>query len=386
MTSTGPTVPRRNPKSSNRATLMELFFDVFYVAMFAQLSMQLAQHPTWSGLGQRLILLLAAWWTWSVTAVTTEFYDPGLRVIQGVIASTMFGVSLMAVAVPGAYDGRGLLFASAYVGLHLVRGILLIVALRPRRGHAREQRFLLWFVVSGALWIAGGLAGPSWRTGLWASALAVDFAASALRYPTPGRGRVPLDQYAQLSVHFGERYQQIAILALGELTLMATLQFGSSVYTPARTVAFLAAIVTALLFWQIYVLQSNKLVDRSAHKHPRHAVRLAPYVYAVLVTGIIATSAGVDLVLHDPLGSTTASWVVLIVGGPVLFVVGRMGSEYVLLGQLPPSRLAWLALLVGSTPLLVMLAPILVVALVGCVLVGITITDSRRIRREAPAG
>lgn len=229
----------------------------------------------------------------------------------------------------------------------------------------------------------GGAVGSS-GTGLWGGALAVDFAASALCYPTPRRGRIPLDQYAQLSVHFGERYQQIAILALGELTLMATLQFGSSVYTPARTAAFLAAIVTALLFWQIYVLQSNKLVDRSAHKHPRHAVRLAPYVYAVLVTVIIATSAGVDLVLHDPLGSTTASWVVLIVGGPVPFVVGRMGSD-VLLGQLPPSRLAWLALLVGSTPLLVMLAPILVVALVGCVLVGITITDSRRIRRAALA-
>ncbi|MGW5582189.1 low temperature requirement protein A [Micromonospora chokoriensis] len=386
MTSTEPTEPRRNPKSSNRATLLELFFDVFYVAMFAQLSMQLAEHPTWDGLGQRLILLLAAWWTWSVTAVTTEFYDPGLRAIQTVIATTMFGVTLMAVAVPGAYDGRGLLFAGAYVGLHLGRGTLLIVALRPRRAHVREQRFLFWFVLSGALWIAGGLSGPGWRTGLWASALAVDYAASALRYPTPGRGRIPLDQYARLSVHFGERYQQIAILALGELTLMATLQFAIANYTPARTVAFLAAIVTALLFWQIYVLQSNKLVDRSAHRQPRRAVRLAPYVYSVLITGVIATSAGMDLVLHKPMGSTPATWIVLIVGGPVLFVLGRMGSEYVLLGQLPPSRLAWLALLVGSTPALALLAPILVVALAVCVLVGITVTDSRRIRRAALAG
>ncbi|MFI6241891.1 low temperature requirement protein A [Micromonospora sp. NPDC050795] len=54
-------------------------FDVFYVAMFAQLSMQLATKPTWGGLGQSIILLLAAWWTWAGTAIDTEYYDPRLR-------------------------------------------------------------------------------------------------------------------------------------------------------------------------------------------------------------------------------------------------------------------------------------------------------------------
>ncbi|MDG4759262.1 low temperature requirement protein A [Micromonospora sp. WMMD710] len=247
----------------------------------------------------------------------------------GAAPAPLVGVALMAVAIPGAYGGRGLALASRYVGLQLVRGVTLIIALRPRRAHAREERFLFWFVVSGVLWIIGGFAAPAWRTGLWLAALVINYLAAALRYPTPVRGRIPLEQYSQLSVHFGERYQQIAILALGELTLT----FGGLPYTPARAVGFAAALLTALLFWQIYVLQSNKLVDRSVHRRPRQSVYLAPYIYAVVVTGVIATSAGVDLVLHEPLGVTTpASWVVLIVGGPVLFVVGRMNSEYVLLG------------------------------------------------------
>ncbi|WP_422737394.1 low temperature requirement protein A [Micromonospora sp. WMMD729] len=385
MTRADPTGPRRKPTSSARATLLELFFDVFYVAVFAQLSMQLAADPTWGGLGQRLVLLLAAWWTWSVTVNTTEFYDPQLRAVQGVVVGTMVGVSLIAVAIPGAYGGRGLLFAVAYVGLHLARGVMLIVALRPRRAHAREERFLFWFVVSGVLWIAGGFASPGWRTGLWVGALAIDYLAAALRYPTPLRGRIPLEQYSQLSVHFGERYQQIAILALGELALMTTLTFGSVGYTPARAVAFAAAILTALLFWQIYVLQSNKLVDRSAHWRPRASVYLAPYVYACVVTGVIATSAGVDLVLHEPVRTTPASWVLLIVGGPVLFVVGRMNSEYVLLGQLPKSRLAWLALLIALTPVLAMLVPVLVTVVTAAGLVGITLTDTWRLRARALA-
>ncbi|MBM0232316.1 low temperature requirement protein A [Micromonospora sp. STR1_7] len=184
----------------------------------------------------------------------------------------------------------------------------------------------------------------------------------------------------------GERYQQIAILALGELTLMATLKFASAVHTPARAAAFLTAIATALLFWQIYVRQSNTLVDRSAHQSPRQAVRIAPYVYAVVVTGVIATSAGVDLVLEEPRGTTPASWLVLIVGGPALFVLGRMGSEYVLLGQLLRSRLVWLALLIGATPALTMLGPILVVAVTAGVLFGITLSDAWRLRQGASVG
>ncbi|MEV4810116.1 low temperature requirement protein A [Micromonospora avicenniae] len=385
MTSTNPTGVRRDIRLSQRATLLELFFDVFYVAMFAQLSMQFAKDPSWAGLGQSLLLLLAAWWTWSVTTLATEFYDPRLRVIQGVIAGTLFGVVLMAVAVPGAYGGRGLLFACAYVGLHVVRGILLIVALRRHRAHARAERFLFWFVVSGSLWLAGGFVDPAWRAPVWAGALVVDYVAAALRYPTPKRGRVPLDEYDELSVHFPERYQQIAILVLGELALMATLQFGSAVYTPVRVVAFLTAIAIALLFWQIYVVQTGRFVDRSAHQRPRRAVRLAPYVYAGLVSGVIATSAGAELVLHEPVGTTPVSWVVLIVGGPVLYVLGRMGSEYALLGQLSRSRLGWLALLVGVAPALTALAPIVVMIVTTAVLVGITLTDTWRVRREASA-
>ncbi|TYB93209.1 low temperature requirement protein A [Micromonospora sp. WP24] len=383
MTSTGPSGVRRDPRASKRATLLELFFDVFYVAMFVQLSMQFARDTSWDGLGQSLVLLLAAWWTWSVTALVTEYYDPRLRVIQAVITSTVFGVILMASAVPGAYGERGLLFGGAYVGLHLVRGFMLIVVLRRRSAHARAQRFLFWFCVSGSLWLVGGFIDPAWRAPLWAGALVIDYVVAALRYPTPWRGRVPLDQYDQLSVHFGERYQQIAILVLGELALTATLQFGSAGYTLARAAAFLTAIVTALLFWQIFVLQTGKFIDWSAHHRPRRAALRAPYVYAVLVTGVIATSAGVELVIHEPFGTTPASWLILIVGGPILFVLGRMGSEYVLLRQLSRSRLGWLALLVVLTPALSALAPIFVSIVTMGVLVGITLTDMWRNRRDA---
>ncbi|MDG4835733.1 hypothetical protein O7631_04290 [Micromonospora sp. WMMD967] len=64
-------------------------------------------------------------------------------------------------------------------------------------------------------------------------------------------------------------------------------------------------------------------------------------------------------------------------------MLGRVGSEYVLLNQLPPTRLAWLALLLATTPVLTMLAPVLTMIASATALAGITITDVRQIRRVA---
>ncbi|MFC6016124.1 low temperature requirement protein A [Plantactinospora solaniradicis] len=383
MTSTSPAGLLRDPGSSNRSTLLELLFDVFYVATFAQLSMHLAGDLTWRGVGQNAILLLAAWWTWSVTSLATDFFDPRRRVIRGVIASTMFGVGLMTAAIPNAFGAQGLLFAGAYVGIHVVRGVLLIGALRGHLAQVRVERFLFWFVLSGVLWLAGGLVDPAWRAALWAGALVVDYVSAALRYPTPRLGRVPLDQYERLSSHFGERYQQITILIIGDLVLASTLKLSVAEFSTARVVVFLAAISAALLLWQIYVFRTDLFVARAVHKHPLRAVRLASYIYAVLVAGVIAMTAGVDLVLRHPFGTPRASWVALVVGGAALFVLGRVIFEYALLGRISRSRVGWLVLMIGVAPALTPLAPIFVVIASVGILLGITLTDAWRGRHDA---
>lgn len=145
------------------------------------------------------------------------------------------------------------------------------------------------------------------------------------------------------------------------------------------------ALITALLLWQIYVFRTGTLVESSIHESPHRAVRLAPYVYAGLVAGVIATSAGVDLVLHQPLKPAPSSCVVLLVGGPALFVLGRVIFEYALLRRFSRSRLGWLVVLVGGVPALKPLAPVFVMIATTGVLLGITLTDGWRRRRDASA-
>ncbi|MFD0968175.1 low temperature requirement protein A [Plantactinospora endophytica] len=318
-----------------RATMLELVFDVVYVAAFALVSMRLAANLTWSGAGEILVLLMALWWTWTTTALLTDFYDPEQSGIQIIVALTMLGVALMVVAIPFAFSTHPIVFAGAYVGIHLVREVLLATLLR---GNYHEQkrpiRFLFWFSISGIAWIAGAILDTPLRAVLWTVAVVIDYLAGALRYPTPRRDRIPIEQYEQASPHIAERYQQVIVLTLGDLILVPALRFASHDFTLARTAAFLMAFGATLLFWQIFVFATAPLAATTTQpgRIGARATRLAPFTHLVTIAGVVAVSAGAELAVVRPTGPTPTSWAYVILGGAALFVLSRTIFEYAILG------------------------------------------------------
>ncbi|GAB3933894.1 hypothetical protein GCM10027614_05880 [Micromonospora vulcania] len=79
MTTGGTAALVRRPDGSSRATLLELLFDVVFVAALALISKLIADRDSWAGAAPVLLMLAAIWWTWSVTSTTTDFYDPQQR-------------------------------------------------------------------------------------------------------------------------------------------------------------------------------------------------------------------------------------------------------------------------------------------------------------------
>ncbi|MEU8329130.1 low temperature requirement protein A [Micromonospora sp. NPDC048839] len=361
----------RRMEGSTRATLLELLFDVVFVAALALLSTLLTEEHTWAGSAKVLLMLTAIWWTWSLTATTTEFYNPRQRPIQAVLMIAMVGSVGMAVALPMVSVAHLLLFVISYVGTHVTRCIILVVALH-RQGHqtARERatRFLFWFTVSGVFWVTGALSPrPNW--GLWTIAITIDLVASAARYPTPRLGKVPIDQYKRITGHLGERYQQFVILALGDIILLPTLQVSRGELEFLRVVGLLCAFATMLLLWQIYVFRASELLVAAEARAPR-PVRLAPYTHLVLLAGVVATAASFEMVVRHPTGTTPVRWLVLIIGGPALFVLGRVLFALLVGWTVPWPRVAW-----QLTPLLVLpwaggWPPLLVAAVVALALAG----------------
>ncbi|WP_446217801.1 low temperature requirement protein A [Micromonospora sp. IBHARD004] len=384
MTTGGSTELVRRPNGSTRATLLELLFDVVFVAALALTSMLIAERDSWTGVGQVVLMLMAIWWTWSITSTTTDFYDPDQRPIQAILMVTMLGAVLMAAAL--AANTHALIFAAGYVTPHVVRGLVLVSVLHQHRQQAEERaaRFLFWFLVSGVFWIVGALLPDAPRWTLWTVAVAIDYVAAAARYPTPWLGRVPVGQYEKTTEHLGERYQQFVILALGDVILVPTLEINTADFTRARLAAFLAAFVTMLLLWQIYVLGAGSIVRTSSAQLLRRATRLAPYTHLLMLGGIVCTAAGFDLVIDRPTGDTPARWTALILGGPALFLLGRTLFTYRIAGMVPWHRVLWLLVLAAAAPWVGGWPPVLVTTLAVLVLTGVVVGDAMGGRLTRP--
>ena len=70
---------RRDAAVEQRASTLELFYDLVFVFAVTQVSHLLLDHLTWTGAGQATLALLVVWWSWNYTTWVTNELDPGTR-------------------------------------------------------------------------------------------------------------------------------------------------------------------------------------------------------------------------------------------------------------------------------------------------------------------
>src|SRR5436190_16228681 len=208
---------RRADGESQRATTLELFYDLVFVFAVTQVSHLLLGHLTWEGAGQAAMVLLVVWWSWNYTTWVTNELDPSSIVVRLLLIALMLASLLMAIAIPEAFGAKALLFAASYVAIQVGRHTFLTFVAADRGTIERERaaRILTWFVAAGVLWIAGALADGSARTVLWLVALALDYGAPLVTFWVPGRPRLRPEAWEVGTAHFAERFQLFIIIALG---------------------------------------------------------------------------------------------------------------------------------------------------------------------------
>ncbi|MET7667379.1 low temperature requirement protein A [Micromonospora luteifusca] len=376
----------RKPEDPQRATFLELFFDLAFVYVLTQLSRVLSQDLTWRGAFHTLVLLLAVWWVWCSTATVPDRFDPQRPTIQLLVIATLVGSLVMAVALPAVFGAQGLVFAGAYVAVQAGRSIGLLIVLRGHELQRGALRVVIWFCVSAVPWIAGALVHGTAREALWALAVVIDYLAGKLRYLTPGLGRSPPSELPSAAEHLAERHRQFFIIALGELILVAASTLGVSGFAPDRTAAFLVSIATTVLLWRIYIYRAGEL-SASAIAGSRDPARLglsAFYAHLVMVAGVVVAAVGTELVITHPFGHPEPAWVAVILGGPALFLVGRSRFEYVVFSRVSLDRPIGLLALAAVAPLMLLLPPLVAALAVTAVLTGITISDAARARGRSP--
>src|ERR687894_2565089 len=150
---------RRTDGEAQRATTLELFYDLVFVFAITQVSHLLLEHLTWSGVGQSLLVLLVVWWAWNYTTWVTNELDTESISVRLLMISLMLLSLLMSVAIPEAFGERALLFAGSYVAIQVGRHAFLTFVAADRGTIERERsgRILAWFVAAGVFWISGAL-------------------------------------------------------------------------------------------------------------------------------------------------------------------------------------------------------------------------------------
>ncbi|MEH1055988.1 low temperature requirement protein A [Micromonospora sp. CPCC 206171] len=371
-----------------RAAYLELFFDLVFVFALARLSQELLEHLNWNGAFQTLVLLLALWAVWANTTRLTNRLNPQQPLIQLLVIATMFGTLLMAAAAPEAFGEQGLIFASVYVATQIGRNAGAVFLLRGHRARRVFARLVFWFSVSAMPWIAGALTHDTARAALWALAVVVEYGSLSLGMPTPrlGRSTARMSEFAISAEHLAERYRQLFIIALGELILVTGLTFSRGRFEPDRVATVAVAFATTALMWRIYIHRAGGLLAEAiaAVPDPHRAVVGTLRAHLLMVAGIVAIAVGDEIVIEHPLGHTPPAWIIVILGGPALFLAGRGVFEYEVFGRVSRSRPIGVLVLAATSPAAFFLPPLLVAMAPALVLAGIAASDTARARGRPP--
>ncbi|GAB3810868.1 low temperature requirement protein A [Micromonospora zhanjiangensis] len=381
----------RRPEHPQQATFLELFFDLVFIFTLNTVVTLLVQdlhrpeiadrRVVLNNIGETLLSFLPLVWIWVMTAWTTSRFNPLCPPVQAVVVFTMVGALIMSATMPSAFGQDSLIFASVYVLIQWGRSAFFTVVMR---GHVLGQvhlRELIWFSVSAVPWIAGGLINGPPRDMLWLSAIAIDYAVSLLGWPVPGVGRSRTTAWATATEHLAERYRQFLIITLGESILVIGRAYARpALFNPSRTAAVGISFAITVLLWRIYFYRAGQILAQ-AITWSADRVRLgrvAGWANLAMVFGVLLTSTGYELVIKDPLGEVRPGWLLVVFGGPALYLAGRAAFEHIVFGRISPPRLIGIAVLGVVGAFMIGLPPVVVLLASALVLCGIAVADAVR--------
>ena len=364
-----------------RVTFTELFFDLVYVFAIIQLSHLLLEHLTWRGALQTFMLFTAVWWSWINTAWFANWFNPDKRPVRILMFGLMLSSLIMAATLPEAFGDRGLACAIAYAAMEVGRSLFAFLALSEQPAMQRNfQRILVWHSAVAVTAIAGGLADGGLRDTFWIVSVLLANTGAIARFYVPGLGRSSLADWDSIvGGHLAERCQLFLIIALGESILIMGSTFAGLDITFWVFFAFVSAFVGSVALWWIYFDRGADLAAERINASPNPgalARSVYTYAHAIMVAGVIVTAVGDELSIAHPTGDADIETVLVLAGGPAIFLLGHMLFKYLVWGIISPHRVAAIAALGVLIAIGTLLPPVAVALISTGIALGVVAIDS----------
>eukprot|EP00913_Durusdinium_trenchii_P027041 g25376.t1 len=333
-------------KDATKASFPELFFDLVFVFALIQLSQTLAADFSFGIAFDALIFIFALWWVWIHTTWVTNLLDSEILPVRLLLFGLMFLGIVLAIALPKAFAEAGLVFALAYAGMQLSRSLFALYAFKGAddASFLTFARITVWLGLSGALWVAGGVASSESRPLFWVAALAVEYAAPVFRYWLPGMGGSAPETLDVNGEHLAERCALFVIIALGE-TIITTGK-NASAHADEGGMVFVmlvCAFLSTVMMWWIYFHDGQERAADTAEgtSEPQATAQyLFTYGHLPIVAGIILTAVGEDFSLTHPHERGALHHAAAVLGGPMLFLAGTLWMKAVSSRMIPWSHVA----------------------------------------------
>jgi low temperature requirement protein LtrA len=374
--------PRLATSEDRTATRLELFYDLAYVLVVAELAAAFLQDMSWRGAAVFALLFAMMWFSWVSTTLYANRFDTDDVLFRIALLVDTAAVAGCAAAATGGIGSASGPFAACFL-----LGRLVLVGLYLRAWwHVRDSRttivvYLASTSVSATLWAVSLLVPAPGRYVLWGVAVLVDAVAPFVA--TRREDTAPLHM-----AHLPERFGLFVILVLGEIVAgIVTGVHDAKWAGPSVAVGAAAFVVGAALWWSYFdaasVSGNEQLQEGSdeetgeAESDERHDLYI--YGHLPLTLGIVACGVGLEsLVLHpDAALPGPGGWIAL--AGVALCLVG---AGVVLAGVHQRLSAMWPWPVVALAPLAVLgvlgVPALLLVALLAVIVVTVAVSGARR--------
>lgn len=284
-------------QESRHADWLELFFDLVFVALAAQLSQRLHGDPDLRDFAVFMALYFPPWWLWINLTVSANLFVDNRPRRRLLMLSAMLCLAVMAAAVPEADADRASVYALCYAGTRLVLLGLWWPATRfPEPHRVPRWRPLSYCLASGVLWAASAAVPSPWLYVVWAVLITAEMALllSARGRGIPGR----LD-----TGHFVERVGLVVIIVLGESVIALVTSADHAWTVSPGFVGVLGFVLLAALWWSYFDFGASSAELMFAAARGRDAYLLARdvggFLHFFVTAGVLCMAGGLATAVED---------------------------------------------------------------------------------------
>jgi low temperature requirement protein LtrA len=289
-----PTMRDPNQESFERkATWLELFFDISFVAAIAELSSLLSHGVTGALLLRYIALYIPIWWLWIGMTFYNDRFDRETKADRFYVFAMMIPIAGLAMTI----GQDAILYSTGFITWYVI-GRLLLTFLWIRAGYfnPRARRLAVYysigFLLAIALWITSIWLPLQWQLIVWAAALLIELLTPMFTVWFQ-QERMPDLNHS----HLTERFGLFTIIVLAEIFL-GVVHGVHAVETPSFTVLLLAGLglLLAFSFWSIYF--DDVISHPRMPKAPWNAVWV--YTHLPLTMAITMIGSGLVYVISHP--------------------------------------------------------------------------------------